>query len=92
MRGREADPHVRVNARHAVQQVAEAQAAEPRTVNGLKASAELLLLLRRAATTTEVLLRQVSVAVDVLTQQGHLLHTLRAHRQTHTHTESGGIT
>lgn len=71
MRGREPDPHVGVHTRHPVQQVREPEPPLLGPVDGLKPPAEL-----GRVGAAELLLRRVPVAVDVLTQQGHLLHTL----------------
>lgn len=71
MRGSESDPHVRINAWNLVQQVREAQTSLLGSVDGLKAPAELGQLCA-----TKLLLWRISVAVYILTQQSHLLHTL----------------
>lgn len=71
MRGSEPDPHVRINAWNLVQQVREAQTSLLGSVDGLEAPAEPGQL--RA---TKLLLWRIPVAVYILTQQSHLLHTL----------------
>lgn len=71
MRGSEPDPHVRNNAWNLVQQVREAQTSLLGSVDGLKAPAEL-----GQFWATKLLLWRISVAVYILTQQSHLLHTL----------------
>lgn len=71
MRGSESDPHVGINTRHLVQQVREAKPPLFRSVDCLKTAAEL-----GQVRATELLFRCVSVAVHILTQQCHFLHTL----------------
>ena len=72
MRGGESDPHVGVDVGHSVQQVREAQASLFGAVHRLEAPAE-----RGRVGATELLLWRVPVAVHILTEQCHLLHTLR---------------
>lgn len=79
MRGSESDPHVGIDAWHSVQQVGEAQTSLFWSVDGLETPAEL-----GQVWAAELLLWRVSVAVHVLTQQSHLLHTLNKNIQ-HTH-------
>lgn len=76
MRGSESDPHVGIDAWHSVQQVGEAQTSLFWSVDGLEAPAEL-----GQVWAAELLLWRVSVAVHVLTQQSHLLHTLNKNIQ-----------
>lgn len=79
MRGSESDPHVGIDAWHSVQQVGEAQTSLFWSVDGLETPAEL-----GQVWAAELLLWRVSVAVHVLTQQSHLLHTLNKKNPSHT--------
>lgn len=71
MRGSESDPHVGIDARYSVQKVGEAQTSLFGPVDGLKPPTEL-----GQVWATELFFWRVPVAVYVLTQQSHLLHTL----------------
>lgn len=77
MRGSESDPHVRIDAWNMVEQVREAQTSLLGFVDGLKAPAELGQLCA-----TKLFFWGISVAVNILTQQSHLLHTLNKQYQT----------
>lgn len=71
MWGSKAESHFGVNRGNPVQEARKAQSTGFAFVDGAKASAQ-----RRGHSRVELDLRSISVAVDVLAQESHLLHAL----------------